>query len=98
MTIEVVMGIFTGALVLFVNEVYRRNLKKEINEVKKEIWEARLDLKRDSRWFKKMIIDTRVDLKNDSVWLIEQIIRVCKKDKELMELLKREVPRINEEE
>lgn len=74
---SIVIGVFTGVMV---NEAYRRNLKKEINEVKEEIYDARLDLK------------------NDYAWLIKQIIRVYKKDKELMEVLKREVPRINEEE
>lgn len=77
---SIVAGICVGVLVVMVNEAYRRNLKKEINEVKEEIYEARLDLK------------------NDYAWLIKQIIRVYKKDKELMELLKREVERSNEEE
>lgn len=77
---SIVIGICVGVLVVMVNEAYRRNLKKEINGVKEEIYEARLDLK------------------NDYAWLIKQIIRVYKKDKELMEVLKREVPRINEEE
>lgn len=76
----IVVGVFTGVMVVMVNEAYRRNLKKEINEVKEEIYEARLDLK------------------NDYAWLIKQIIRVYKKDKELMEVLKREVERSNEEE
>lgn len=77
---SIIAGVSVGVLVVMVNEAYRRNLKGEINEVKEEIYEARLDLK------------------NDYAWLIKQIIRVYKKDKELMELLKREVPRINEEE
>lgn len=77
---SIVAGICTSIMVVMVNEAYRRNLKKEINEVKEEIYEARLDLK------------------NDYAWLIKQIIRVYKKDKELMELLKREVERSNEEE
>lgn len=77
---SIIVGVFTGVLVVMVNEAYRRNLKREINEVKEEIYEARLDLK------------------NDYAWLIKQIIRVYKKDKELMEVLKREVERSNEEE
>ena len=81
MTVEgIVLGVAVSVVVALINEAYRRNLKKEINEVKEEIYEARLDLK------------------NDYAWLIKQIIRVYKKDKELMEVLKREVPRINEEE
>lgn len=81
MTVEgIVLGVAVSVIVTLINEAYRINLKKEINEVKEEIYEARLDLK------------------NDYAWLIKQIIRVYKKDKELMEVLKREVPRINEEE
>lgn len=77
---SIVIGVLTGVMVVMVNEAYRRNLKKEISEVKEEIYDARLDLK------------------NDYAWLIKQIIRVYKKDKELMEVLKREVERSNEEE
>lgn len=77
---SIVIGVLTGVMVTLVNEAYRRNLKEEINEVKEEIFEARLDLK------------------DDYAWLIKQIIRVYKKDKEIMEILKREVPRSNEEE
>lgn len=80
MTVGIVIGVFTGVIVTLVNEAYRRNLKKEINNVKEEICLARLDLKRDYRW------------------LLVEVVRVYKKDKEIMELLKREVPRINEEE
>lgn len=76
----IVIGICTGVMVVMVNEAYRRNLKREINNVKEEICWARLDLKRDYRW------------------LLVEVVRVYKKDKEIMELLKREVPRINEEE
>jgi uncharacterized membrane-anchored protein YhcB (DUF1043 family) len=81
MTIEAIeVGVLIGVIVMLVNEAYRRNLKKEINNVKEEICWARLDLKRDYRR------------------LLVEIVRVYKKDKEIMELLKREVPRINEEE
>ncbi|MED9961648.1 MAG: hypothetical protein U0J38_00690 [Bacteroidales bacterium] len=76
----IVFGAFIGVMVALINEAYRRNLKKEIEEVKDEILDARLDLKRDYRW------------------LLVAVVRVYKKDKELMEVLKREVPRINEEE
>ena len=76
----IVVGICTGIMVVMVNEAYRRNLKKEINEVKEKIAEA--------KW----------DLKNDYECLIEDIVRVYEKDKELMEILKREVIRSNEEE
>lgn len=77
---SIVIGVFTGVMVIIVNEVYRRNLKKEIEGVKDEILEARLDLKRDYRW------------------LLVAVVRVYEKDKELMEVLKREVERSNEEE
>lgn len=77
---SIVIGICTGIMVVMVNEAYRRNLKKEINEVKEEIYQARLDLK------------------DDYAWLLMQMIRVYKKDKDIMELLKREVERSNEEE
>ncbi|MED9962349.1 MAG: hypothetical protein U0J38_04240 [Bacteroidales bacterium] len=77
---EIVLGVAVSVIVTLINEAYRINLKKEINEVKEEIYEARLDLK------------------NDYAWLIKQIIRVYKKDKELMKVLKREVERSNEEE
>lgn len=81
MTVEgIVLGVAVSVIVTLINEAYRRNLKKEINGVKEEIYYARLDLK------------------NDYAWLIKQIIRVYKKDKELMEVLKREVERSNEEE
>lgn len=80
MTTEVAIGIFTGVIVLFVNEGYRRNMKKEINGVKEEILEARLDLK------------------DDYARMLKQMVNVYKKDKELMEVLKREVIRSNEEE
>lgn len=76
---SIVIGI-CGVMVVMVNEVYRRNLKREIEGVKDEILEVRLDLKRDYRW------------------LLVEVVKVYKKDKELMEVLKREVPRINEEE
>ena len=77
---SIVIGICTGIMVVMVNEAYRRNLKKEINEVKKVIYEMARDFK------------------GDGAFLMKEIINVYKKDKELMELLKREVPRINEEE
>jgi hypothetical protein len=77
---SIVAGICVGVLVVTVNEAYRRNLKKEIYGVKKEIVYARLDLKRDYRW------------------LVAEVVEVCKKDKEIMEVLKREVERSNEEE
>lgn len=76
----IVVGICTGIMVVMVNEAYRRNLKKEINRVKEEIIEARLDLKKDYRW------------------LLMEVLRVYKKDKEIMALLKRVVERSNEEE
>jgi hypothetical protein len=76
----IVFGAFVGVVVALVNEVYRRNLKKEINEVKGEIIKARLDLKRDY------------------LWLIKEMVKVHKMNKDVMEALKREVPRINEEE
>lgn len=76
----IVVGVFTGVMVTLVNEAYRRNLKKEIHEVKAEILESRLDSKRDYKW------------------LIEEILKVYKKDKEIMEVLKRVVERSNEEE
>ena len=81
MTTEgIVFGVAVGVMVTLINEAYRRNLKKEINEVKGEILEARLDLKRDYRW------------------LLKEVVNVYEKDKEIMEVLKREVERINEEE
>lgn len=80
MVAGIVLGVFTGVMVFFVNEAYRRNLKKEIDEVKGEIIKARLDLKRDY------------------LWLIKEIVKVYSMNKDVMEALKREVPRINEEE
>jgi uncharacterized membrane-anchored protein YhcB (DUF1043 family) len=81
MTIEAIeVGVLIGVIVMLVNEAYRRNLKKEINNVKEEICWARLDLKRDYRW------------------LVAEVVKVYKKDKEIMEVLKREVIRSNEEE
>jgi uncharacterized membrane-anchored protein YhcB (DUF1043 family) len=76
----IIVGVFTGVLVVLVNEAYRRNLKKEIESVKGEIIKARLDLKRDY------------------LWLIKEMVKVHKMNKDVMEALKREVPRINEEE
>ena len=77
---SIVIGICTGIMVVMVNEAYRRNLKKEIESVKGEIFKARLDLKRDY------------------LWLIKETVKVYKMNKDVMEALKREVPRINEEE
>jgi hypothetical protein len=77
---SIVAGICVGVLVVMVNEVYRRNLKKEILEVKKVIYEVARDFKQDG------------------VSLTKEIINVYEKDKELMEILKREVIRSNEEE
>lgn len=76
----IVIGMCIGIMVVMVNENYRRNLKKEIYEVKAEILESRLDSKRDYKW------------------LIERIENVYRKDKEIMEALKRVVERSNEEE
>lgn len=76
----IVLGVAVSVIVTLINEAYRRNLKREINEVKEKIAEA--------KW----------DLKNDYERLIEDIVRVYEKDKELLEILKREVIRSNEEE
>lgn len=102
MTVEtIVVGVFTGVMVVLVNEAYRRNLKKEIYEVKKTIVNTRLDLKKEIYEVEGLI--AMVDVKkekeiNEVKKMIVDARLDLKKDKELMELLKREVPRINEEE
>jgi uncharacterized membrane protein (DUF106 family) len=84
---SIVIGICTGIMVVMVNEAYRRNLKMEIDEVKEEIYEV-----------KEEIFEARLDLKKDHRWLLEEVENVYEKNKELMELLKREVEGSNEEE
>ena len=54
---SIVIRVFTGAVVVLVNETYRRNLKKEINRVKEEINWARLDVKNDYAWLIKQMIN-----------------------------------------
>lgn len=58
----------------------------------------RRNLKKEIEGVKDGILEARLDLKRDYRWLLVAVVRVYKKDKELMEVLKREVERSNEEE
>lgn len=81
---SIVIGIFTG---VFTGVLVLFVNEADRRNLKKEIYEV-----------KKEIVYARLDLKRDYRWLVAEVVKVYKKDKEIMEVLKREVIRSNEEE